>query len=296
MLKFAANLSFLYNELPFMERFAAAAKDGFKGVEYLFPYAFSKQEIAAALKDTGLQQVLFNAPPAGHDRDSAQAAWDQGVRGTTCLPGKEDEFKRGFMLALEYAEALNCPRIHVMAGLVPEAFRVASHLPAHLATSAAHASTPGPMRDTYVRNLRWAADQAASAGRDVLIEPINTRDIPHFFLNRQDDAHTIVQEVNRPNLKVQFDLYHCQIVEGDVENKIRHYLPTGRVAHLQIAGVPQRHEPNTGELNYAVLFKAIEEVSKDCGWDGWLGCEYRPALGAVPGGTSGGLGWMHEQA
>lgn len=296
MLKFAANLSFLYNELPFMERFAAAAKDGFKGVEYLFPYAFSKQEIAAALKDTGLQQVLFNAPPAGHDRDSAQAAWDQGVRGTTCLPGKEDEFKRGFMLALEYADALNCPRIHVMAGLVPEAFRVASHLPAHLATSAAHASTPGPMRDTYVRNLRWAADQAASAGRDVLIEPINTRDIPHFFLNRQDDAHTIVQEVNRPNLKVQFDLYHCQIVEGDVENKIRHYLPTGRVAHLQIAGVPQRHEPNTGELNYAVLFKAIEEVSKDCGWDGWLGCEYRPALGAVPGGTSGGLGWMHEQA
>ena len=296
MLKFAANLSFLYNELPFMERFAAAAKDGFKGVEYLFPYAFSKQEIAAALKDTGLQQVLFNAPPAGHDRDSAQAAWDQGVRGTTCLPGREDEFKRGFMLALEYAETLNCPRIHVMAGLVPEGFRVASHLPVHLATSATHASTPGPMRDTYVRNLRWAAGQAAAVGRDVLIEPINTRDIPHFFLNRQDDAHAIVQEVNSPNLKVQFDLYHCQIVEGDVENKIRHYLPTGRVAHLQIAGVPQRHEPDTGELNYAVLFKAIEQVSKECGWDGWLGCEYRPALGAVAGGTSGGLGWMHKPA
>ena len=294
MLKFAANLSFLYNELPFMERFAAAAKDGFKGVEYLFPYAFSKQEIAAALKDTGLQQVLFNAPPAGHDRDSAQAAWDQGVRGTTCLPGREDEFKRGFMLALEYAETLNCPRIHVMAGLVPEGFRVASHLPVHLATSAAHASTPGPMRDTYVRNLRWAAEQAAAVGRDVLIEPINTRDIPHFFLNRQDDAHAIVQEVNSPNLKVQFDLYHCQIVEGDVENKIRHYLPTGRVEHLQIAGVPQRHEPDTGELNYAVLFKAIEQVSQECGWDGWLGCEYRPALGAVAGGTSAGLGWMNK--
>jgi hydroxypyruvate isomerase len=294
MLKFAANLSFLYNELPFMERFAAAAKDGFKGVEYLFPYAFSKQEIAAALKDTGLQQVLFNAPPAGHDRDSAQAAWDQGVRGTTCLPGREDEFKRGFMLALEYAETLNCPRIHVMAGLVPETFRIANHLPAHLATSAAHASTPGPMRDTYLSNLRWAAEQAASAGRDVLIEPINTRDIPHFFLNRQDDAHAIVLEVNMPNLKVQFDLYHCQIVEGDVENKIRYYLPTGRVAHLQIAGVPQRHEPDTGELNYGVLFKAIEQVSSDCGWDGWLGCEYRPALGAVKDGTSAGLGWMHS--
>ena len=296
MLKFAANLSFLYNELPFMERFAAAAKDGFKGVEYLFPYAFSKQEIAAALKDTGLQQVLFNAPPAGHDRDSAQAAWDQGIRGTTCLPGREDEFKRGFMLALEYAEALNCPRIHVMAGLVPEPFRVASHLPAHLTTSATHASSPGPMRDTYLRNLRWAAEQAASVGRDVLIEPINTRDIPHFFLNRQDDAHAIVQEVNMPNLKVQFDLYHCQIVEGDVENKIRHYLPTGRVAHLQIAGVPQRHEPDTGELNYSVLFKAIEHVSSECGWEGWLGCEYRPALGAVSGGTSNGLGWLKHMA
>jgi len=296
MLKFAANLSFLYNELPFMERFAAAAKDGFKGVEYLFPYAFSKQEIAAALKDTGLQQVLFNAPPAGHDRDSAQAAWDQGVRGTTCLPGREDEFKRGFMLALEYAEALNCPRIHVMAGLVPEAFRVASHLPAHLATSAAHASNHGPLRDTYISNLSWAAEQAANVGRDVLIEPINTRDIPHFFLNRQDDAHTIVQQINSPNLKVQFDLYHCQIVEGDVENKIRHYLPTGRVAHLQIAGVPQRHEPDTGELNYAVLFKAIEKTAKECGWEGWLGCEYRPALGAVHGGTTNGLGWMHKPA
>ena len=294
MLKFAANLSFLYNEMPFMERFAAAAKDGFKGVEYLFPYAFSKQEIAAALKDTGLQQVLFNAPPAGHDRDSAQTAWDQGVRGTTCLPGREDEFKRGFMLALEYAETLNCQRIHVMAGLVPEAFRVASHLPPLLTTSAPHASTPGPMRDTYIRNLRWAAEQAASAGREVLIEPINTRDIPNFFLNRQDDAHAIVQEVNRPNVKVQFDLYHCQIVEGDVDNKIRHYLPTGRVAHLQIAGVPQRHEPDTGELNYSVLFNTIEQVSKETGWDGWLGCEYRPALGAVSGGTSGGLNWMKK--
>jgi hydroxypyruvate isomerase len=113
-------------------------------------------------------------------------------------------------------------------------------------------------------------------------------------LNRQDDAHAIVQEVNSPNLKVQFDLYHCQIVEGDVENKIRHYLPTGRVAHLQIAGVPQRHEPDTGELNYSVLFNTLEQVSKETGWDGWLGCEYRPALGAVSGGTSGGLSWMRK--
>ena len=295
MLKFAANLSFLYNELPFMERFSAAAKDGFKGVEYLFPYAVSAQEIAAALKDTGLQQVLFNAPPAGHDRDTAQIAWDQGVRGTTCLPGREEEFKRGFMMALEYADTLQCPRIHVMAGLVPESFRLPSPLPTLLQTSAPHAATPGPMRDTYLRNLRWAAETAAKAGREVLIEPINTRDIPHFFLNRQDDAHAIVQEVNLPNLKVQFDLYHCQIVEGDVQNKIRHYLPTGRVAHLQIAGVPQRHEPDTGELHYDTLFDTIEEVSAQCGWDGWLGCEYRPTLGAVAGGTSGGLGWLKRR-
>jgi hydroxypyruvate isomerase len=279
-----------------MERFAAAAKDGFKGVEYLFPYAFSKQEIAAALKDTGLQQVLFNAPPAGHDRDSAQAAWDQGVRGTTCLPGREDEFKRGFMLALEYAETLNCPRIHVMAGLVPEAFRVASHLPAHLSTSAAHASTPGPMRDTYLSNLRWAAEQAASAGRDVLIEPINTRDIPGFYLNRQDQAHSIIEEVGATNLKVQMDLYHCQIVEGDVAMKIRKYLPTGSVGHFQIAGVPERHEPDIGEINYPYLFSVIDEVSSACNWQGWVGCEYKPKLGGQPGGTSAGLGWFKNAA
>ena len=295
MLKFAANLSFLYNELPFMDRFEAAAKDGFKGVEYLFPYAFGAQEIASALKATGLKQVLFNAPPAGHDRDTAQLAWDQGVRGTTCLPGREDEFKRGFMLALEYADVLQCNQIHVMAGLVPEALRLPTHSPALLNTSAPHAVTPGPMRDTYLRNLRWAAETAASVGRDVLIEPINTRDIPHFFLNRQDDAHAIVKEINLPNLKVQFDLYHCQIVEGDVENKLRHYLPTGHVAHLQIAGVPQRHEPDTGELNYERLFDTIEGLSADCGWNGWLGCEYRPALGAVAGGTSGGLGWLRKR-
>lgn len=294
MLKFAANLSFLYNELPFLDRFEAAAKDGFKGVEYLFPYAHSPQEIASALQHSGLQQVLFNAPPAGANRDGAQAAWDQGVRGTTCLPGREDEFRQGFLWALEYAEVLQCPRIHVMAGLVPEAMRQPSHLPPHLSTSSSHAATPGPLRDTYVRNLRWAAEQAAAAGRDVLIEPINTRDIPHFFLNRQDDAHAVVQEVNMPNLKVQFDLYHCQIVEGDVEQKIRHYLPTGRVGHFQIAGVPQRHEPDTGELNYERLFGVIQEVGATCGWDGWLGCEYRPALGAVSGGTRNGLGWLQR--
>ena len=240
-----------------------------------------------------MQQVLFNAPPGGTDRASMSLAWEQGVRGTTCLPGHEAEFRSGFLTALEYAEVMNCPRIHVMAGLVPPELRVASPLPPELTTSGPYARTPGPLRDTYIGNLRWACEQAASAGRDVLIEPINTRDIPHFFLNRQDDAHAIAKEVGMPNLKVQFDLYHCQIVEGDVEKKIRHYLPNGQVGHFQIAGVPQRHEPDTGELHYDTVFKVMEEVIAANNWQGWIGCEYRPALGAA--GTSAGLGWMRKR-
>jgi hydroxypyruvate isomerase len=148
------------------------------------------------------------------------------------------------------------------------------------------------LRPLYVANLRWAAAEAAKHGRDVLIEPINTRDVPRFFLNRQDHAHEIVAEVGAPNLKVQMDLYHCQIVEGDVATKIRQYLPTGRVGHFQIAGVPGRHEPDIGEVNYPYLFDVIDEVSQACGWDGWLGCEYRPKKGGQPGGTSAGLDWL----
>ena len=145
---------------------------------------------------------------------------------------------------------------------------------------------------TYVANLTWAAAQAAERGRDVLIEPINTRDIPGFFLNRQDHAHQIIAEVGAANLKVQMDLYHAQIVEGDLAMKIRQYLPTGNVGHLQIAGVPERHEPDIGELNYPYLFAVIDEVSAACGWDGWIGCEYKPKKGGQPGGTSAGLGWL----
>ena len=148
------------------------------------------------------------------------------------------------------------------------------------------------LRATYVANLKYAAQQAAKQGLDVLIEPINTRDIPGFFVNRQDDAHALVAEIGEPNAKVQFDLYHCQIVEGDVAMKIRQYLPTGRVGHFQIAGVPERHEPDVGEMNYPYLFKVIDEVAAQCGWSGWVGCEYRPARGAVAGGTSQGLGWL----
>ena len=277
MPRFAANLSLLYTELPFLDRFEAAARDGFEAVEYLFPYAFDLAELLARLKANGLQQVLFNAPPGGTDAPGIDAAWAAGARGTASVPGREAEFRAGVELALRYADALDCPRIHCMAGLLSE--------------SAAGADQESAARSVYVSNLRWAASEAAKSGRTILIEPINPRDMPRFFLNRQDDAHAVVQEVGASNLKVQMDLYHCQIVEGDVAMKLRQYLPTGRVGHLQIAGVPERHEPDVGELNCAYLFEVIDEVAAQCGWQGWVGCEYRPRMGTEPGGTSRGLGW-----
>jgi hydroxypyruvate isomerase len=261
MPRFAANLSLMYVDQPFLDRFEAAARDGFTAVEFLFPYEWPAAELAARLKASGLQQVLFNAPPGGSDAD-----WAAGWRGTAGVPGSEAAFRAGVEQALRYAGALNCPRIHCMAGL----------------------QTPSTAaRTTYIDNLRWAAREAARDGRDILIEPINPRDMPGYLLNRQDDAHAIVQEIGAPNLKVQRDLYHCQIVDGDVATKIRHDLPTGRVGHFQIAGVPDRHEPDEGELNYPYLFKVIDEVAEQCGWQGWIGCEYRPRHG-----TSGGLGWL----
>ena len=267
----------MYTELPFLDRFEAAAQDGFKAVEYLFPYAYPAAELAARLTANGLQQVLFNAPPGGTDAASIAKAWDaEGLKGTACLPGREAEFKAGVALALTYAHQLNCPRIHLMAGLVPVG------------------ATREDLQGTYINNLRWAADQAAKAGLDVLMEPINTRDIPRFFLNRQDHAHDIIGLVGAPNLKVQMDLYHCQIVEGDVAMKIRKYLPTGNVGHFQIAGVPERHEPDLGELHHPYLFNVIDEVSAQVNWDGWVGCEYRPKKGGQPGGTSAGLGWLRS--
>jgi hydroxypyruvate isomerase len=204
--------------------------------------------------------VLFNAPPGD---------WDRGERGMASLPGREDEFRHGFVeQALPYAQALGCPRVHVMAGLVPAGAERAQ------------------LRATYVENLAWAAREAAAVGLELLIEPINKRDIPGYLLNRQDHAHEIVTEIDAPNLKVQMDLYHCQIVEGDVAMKLRKYLPTGRVGHLQIAGVPDRHEPDQGELNHPYLFGVIDEL----GYGGHIGCEYRPRAG-----TSAGLGWLRTQ-
>jgi hydroxypyruvate isomerase len=272
MPRFAANLSFMYTELPFLDRFAAAAQDGFASVEYLFPYAWPAKELRARLEGHGLSQVLFNAPPGGEHAAAMVSAWDQGARGTACLAGRQAEFRAGVAMAMDYAHALACPRVHLMAGLMPADV------------------TQEALEDTYAANLQWAAARAAEAGVEVLIEPINQRDMPGYFLSRQKHAHAVLQRVNAPALKVQMDLYHCQVSEGDVASKLRAYIPTGSVAHVQIAGVPERHEPDTGELRYPYLLECLDTL----GYKGWVGCEYRPRQGGQPGGTSSGLGWLRN--
>lgn len=254
MPRFAANLSMMFPELPFLERFGAAAAAGFRGVEFLFPYDFAPQDVARVLRGNALENVLFNLPPGD---------WAAGERGVASLPGREAEFRAGVARAIEYAQALGTPRVHAMAGLLPAGADRARH------------------REVYVANLRHAAAEAARHRLEVLIEPINTRDIPGYFLNTQAEAHAVREEVGAPNLKVQMDLYHAQIVEGDLAMKIRRYLP--HVGHFQIAGVPERHEPDRGEVNYPYLLRLLDEL----GYAGWIGCEYRPA-----GRTEDGLGWL----
>jgi len=254
MPKFAANLSMMYQEHDFLGRFAAAAKDGFKGIEFLFPYEYAAAELQARLADNGLTQALFNCPPGD---------WSKGERGIASLPGREDEFRRSFDQALAYARALGNARLHVMAGLIAPGTERARH------------------HDTYVKNLAWAADQAAPLGVTCVIEPINTRDIPGFYLNTQAEAHAICAETGRANVKVQMDFYHCQIVEGDLATKLKQHF--AGVGHIQIAGVPERHEPDVGEVNYPYLFALMDQL----GYDGWVGCEYRPR-----GKTGAGLGWL----
>jgi hydroxypyruvate isomerase len=246
MPKFAANLSMMFTELPFLDRFAAAAKAGFKGVEFLFPYEFPASELASRLKDNGLSLVLFNLPPGD---------FAKGERGLAALPGREAEFDAAVARALEYAQALACPRLHVMAGLVHQ----------------------GASRALYVANLRKAARRAAAAGIDIIIEPINTRDIPGYFLNRTSEARAVIYEAGEPNLGLQFDIYHRQVMEGDVATAIREYAPLTR--HYQLAGPPDRGEPDWGELNYPYLFRLIDET----GFDGWIGCEYKPRHGTLEG-------------
>ena len=256
MPRFAANLSLMYGEHAFLDRFAAAERDGFDAVEFLFPYEHPAGLLASLLKDHGQQQVLFNVSPGD---------FSAGERGLAGMPGCEARFKTAVAQALQYAQALGCPRLHVMAGLLPAG------------------GERSEMHATYIRNLAWAAQQAAGVGVDLLIEPINRRDMPGYFLNRQDEAHAVVAEVGAANLKVQMDLYHCQVVEGDLAMKLRQHLPTGRVGHIQVAGVPERDEPDGGELNYPYLFELIDSL----GYTGHIGCEYRPRAG-----TSAGLGWL----
>ncbi len=254
MPKFAANLSFLFNEVPFMERFAAATSAGFQGVEYLFPYGEDKDAIADALRTNGLQNVLFNLPPGD---------WDAGERGLGALPGREQDFRDGVARAMDYALAADTKRLHALAGIVPAG------------------ADQDRCRQTFIGNLRYACEQLAPHGITLLVEPINTRDMPGYFLNYQKDAHALLAEVGASNLKVQMDFYHAQIMEGDIISTFRQYLHN--IGHVQIASVPDRHEPDLGELNYPWLFEMMDEA----GYDGWIGCEYRPRQG-----TTAGLGWM----
>jgi hydroxypyruvate isomerase len=254
MPRFAANLTMMYGEHAFLDRFEAAARDGFHAVEFLFPYEFDVCEIRSRLEAHGLTQALCNAPPGD---------WEKGERGLACLPEREEEFRATIRRALEYAAVLGNERLHVMAGLREPGRPPAAH------------------RAVYVENISWAAAQAAAQGITILIEPINGRDMPGYFLRRQDEAQTICREIGAPNLGVQFDCYHAQIVEGDLSVKLREQI--ARIGHIQVAGVPDRHEPDEGEVNYPYLFRLLDEL----GYSGWIGCEYRPRAA-----TSSGLSWL----
>lgn len=254
MPKFAANLTMLFNEVGFLDRFAAAAKAGFKGVEYLFPYDFDKDELAERLRQHDLQQVLHNLP-AGD--------WAAGERGIACLPDRVGEFQEGVGRAIEYAQALGCSQLNCLAGLAPPE------------------ADADALRETLVSNLRFAADALGSAGIRLLIEPINTRDIPGFYLTGTRQALEIIDATESDNIGLQYDIYHMQIMEGDLASTIERHL--GRIGHMQLADTPGRHEPGTGEINYPFLFGFIDRL----GYRGWIGCEYKPAAG-----TLDGLAWL----
>ena len=254
MPRFAANLSMLYGEHEFLDRFGAAAKDGFKGVEYLFPYDFPQDAIAAKLKEHGLVQILHNLP-AGN--------WGGGERGIGCLPERVDEFKAGVAKAIDYATTLGCKQVNCLAGIAPQGV------------------APEKLRSTLVANLKYAAAELKKVGIRLLLEAINTRDIPGFFVNRSAQAIAIMDEVGSDNLFMQYDFYHMQIMEGDLTLTFKKL--KDRIAHVQIADNPGRNEPGTGEVNYSFIFGMLDQE----GYPGWVGCEYRPKAG-----TTAGLGWM----
>jgi hydroxypyruvate isomerase len=254
MPKFNANLTMLFNEVDFLDRFKAAREAGFEGVEYLFPYAYPREQLAGLLQKHELTQVLHNLP-AGN--------WAAGERGIACLPDRVGEFQDGVGQAIEYAQALGCRQLNCLAGIPP----------LHV--------DPARIRSTLVRNLRFAAQQLAAAGLRLLIEPCNTRDIPGFFVNRSQQAIDIMDEVGWDNVHLQYDIYHMQIMEGDLAPTLRRLMP--RIGHLQLADNPARNEPGTGEINFPFLFDHIDRL----GYTGWIGCEYKPART-----TTEGLGWI----
>ena len=253
MPKLAANLSFLWSELDFMDRFAAAAKAGFKGVEYLFPYDYPADRIAGELRKHGLTQVLHNLP-AGN--------WAGGERGIGCHPGRAKEFQDGVAKAIEYATALGCKQVNCLAGIRPP----------HV--------DPNDARETFVKNLQYAAPRLKDAGIKLLTEPINIRDIPGFFLTGTKQALDIIKAVGSDNLFIQYDIYHMQIMEGDLARTIEENLKL--IPHMQLADNPGRNEPGTGEINYGYLLPHTDRL----GYQGWIGCEYKPAAT-----TEAGLGW-----
>ena len=257
MPRFAANISFLFTEVPFLRRFEAARAAGFDAVECLFPYDYPVDEVADARARGDVTQVLFNLP-AGD--------WVRGDRGIGALPGREAEFDRGFRKALQYADALGCSRLHAMAGIAPTTLDSRVHLSA------------------LEGNLRRSASSADQRGIMLLIEPINTRDIPGYVLNKTEDALKVISNVQADNLRLQLDLYHRQIMQGDLIRTIEAHIDM--IGHIQIAGVPNRHEPNKGEVGYEAIFERLDAL----GYEGWIGCEYRPETT-----TLAGLDWLRDR-
>jgi hydroxypyruvate isomerase len=250
MPKFAANLTMLFTEMPFLDRFAAARTAGFAGVEFLFPYDYDQNVLAGLLRDHGLTQVLHNLP-AGN--------WAAGERGIAILPERRSEFREGVQRAIEYAKALNCSQLNCLAGVAPKG------------------ADRRELHSMFVENLRYAAEVLQKNHIKLLIEPINTRDIPGFFLNGTEQAAAIVADVGSDNLFIQYDIYHMQIMEGDLAPTIKRHFD--RIAHIQLADNPGRNEPGTGEINYPFLFRYLDEI----GYPGWVGCEYKPKTSTMDG-------------
>jgi hydroxypyruvate isomerase len=256
MPRFNANLSMLFGEHAFLDRFNAAAEAGFQGVEFLFPYGYTTAELKEALQANQLTQVLFNMPPGD---------WALGERGMCCHPSRQNEFRESVEHALEYATALDCQQLHAMAGIRPDGI------------------SEEALRETYVENLHFAAELCEQLGVRLLIEAINSRDMPGYFLNKSAQAISVIEDVESSNLWFQYDVYHMQIMEGNLLPTIRKLL--SQISHFQIADTPGRHEPGTGEINYPFLFSKLDEL----GYQGWIGCEYGPISGTLEG-----LHWASE--